>query len=146
MVEHHMGRYRKKKGVVPKKVKKKSAFIHAGTHVVLQNRRSKWDHKWEKTGQIVEVLPNRQYRVGMFGSGRITLQNRRFLRHFFNISSGISATPTSTISNEGKEHAVETHTQMAPTRMMPRALKNLQSHNKPGLLEQAFTHRWHQLG
>ena len=155
--------------------------LDAGTRVVLQNRRNKWDHKWEKTGQIVEVLPNRQYRVRMDGSGRITLQNRRFLRHCSIIkpptiilspspssgisatpiikpptiilspppSSGISATPTAplirvlphpptaTISNEGTEHAVETHTQVAPPRTMPRALKNLQSHNKPGLLEQA---------
>ena len=36
--------------------------------------------KWEKTGRIVEALPNRQYRIRMDGSGRVTLRNRRFLR------------------------------------------------------------------
>ena len=36
--------------------------------------------KWNRSGRIVEVLPNHQYRVKMEGSGRITLRNRRFLK------------------------------------------------------------------
>ena len=36
--------------------------------------------KWNKTGRIVEVLPNRQYRIKVDGSGRVTLRNRRFLK------------------------------------------------------------------
>ena len=36
--------------------------------------------RWNKTGRVVEVLPNRQYRVRVDGSGRVTLRNRRFLR------------------------------------------------------------------
>ena len=35
--------------------------------------------QWSKSGRIVEVLPNRQYRVRIDGSGRITLRNRKFL-------------------------------------------------------------------
>ena len=36
--------------------------------------------KWNRSGRIVETLPNRQYRIRMDGSGRITLRNRRFLK------------------------------------------------------------------
>ena len=32
------------------------------------------------TGSIVEVLPNRKYRIGVDGSGRTTLRNRRFIK------------------------------------------------------------------
>ena len=37
-------------------------------------------HRWDTTGQVVETLPNHQYRVRVDGSGRITLRNHRFLR------------------------------------------------------------------
>ena len=37
-------------------------------------------HRWDIAGRIVEMLPNRQYRIRVAGSGRITLQNCRFLR------------------------------------------------------------------
>jgi len=47
-----------------------------GSKVLLQGK----DKKWALGGCIVEVLPNRQYRVKMFHSGRTTLRNRRFLR------------------------------------------------------------------
>ena len=36
--------------------------------------------KWDRTGLIVEALSNRQYRVKLNGSGRITLRNHRFLK------------------------------------------------------------------
>ena len=45
------------------------------TAVLIQSGR-----RWNRTGRIVEVLPNRQYRVRVDGSGRVTLGNRRFLR------------------------------------------------------------------
>ena len=38
--------------------------------------------KWERTGIIVEVLPYKQYKVKLDGSGRISLRNRRHLRRF----------------------------------------------------------------
>ena len=43
-----------------------------GTNVVVQGP----DKKWNCTGKIVETLPNRQYRIRMFHSGRVTLRNR----------------------------------------------------------------------
>ena len=36
--------------------------------------------KWDKTGSIVEVLPNRKYRIKVDGSGRTTLRNRKFIK------------------------------------------------------------------
>jgi hypothetical protein len=36
--------------------------------------------KWDKSGHIIDVLPHRQYRVKVDGSGRVTLRNRRFMR------------------------------------------------------------------
>ena len=36
--------------------------------------------KWERTGLIVEVLQNDQYKVRVDGTGRVTLRNRKNLR------------------------------------------------------------------
>ena len=36
--------------------------------------------KWFKSGIIIETLSNRQYRIRLDGSGRITLRNRRFIK------------------------------------------------------------------
>ena len=49
----------------------------ARERVAVQDQKSK---RWTRTGSIVEVLPHRQYRVRMDGSGRVTLRNRRFLK------------------------------------------------------------------
>ena len=49
-----------------------------GINVVVQGA----NNKWENTGRIVNVLPNRQYKIRMFHSGRMTLRNRRFLREY----------------------------------------------------------------
>ena len=51
------------------------APLGVGSNVRVQNK-----GKWDRTGLIVEALPNRQYRVKLNGSGRITLRNRRFLK------------------------------------------------------------------
>ena len=52
--------------------------LTVGTDVLVQNQKK--GNRWDKQGQIVEVLPNRQYHIRMFPSGRVTLQNRRFIR------------------------------------------------------------------
>jgi histone H3/H4 len=53
--------------------------LSVGTNVVVQSRDQR-KKKWVKSGKIVEVLDNRQYRIRMDGSGRVTLQNRRFIK------------------------------------------------------------------
>ena len=50
--------------------------INPGTLVTIQGK----DKRWGKQGLVVEQLDNLQYRVLLLGSGRISLQNRRFLR------------------------------------------------------------------
>lgn len=50
--------------------------LNLGNSVTLQGQNRRWD----RTGKIVEVLDNRQYKVKVDGSGRVTLRNRRFLR------------------------------------------------------------------
>ena len=47
-----------------------------GTYVLIQSK----NRKWSKQGVIVERLQNRQYRIKVKGSGRITLRNRRFIK------------------------------------------------------------------
>ena len=46
-----------------------------GTFVLIQGK----DKKWKKQGKVIEVLDRRQYRVCLFGSGRITLWNQLYL-------------------------------------------------------------------
>jgi hypothetical protein len=53
--------------------------------------------KWDKSGRIVQVLPHRQYRIRVDGSGRLTLRNRRFLRTAPSHTAGPTPTP-STVS------------------------------------------------
>ena len=51
--------------------------LNVGTYVALQDPHNR---RWNRTGRIVEALADRQYRVRVDGSGRITLRNRRFLK------------------------------------------------------------------
>ena len=53
--------------------------LSEGDRVAIQNQTNKL---WSTTGKIVECLPNRQYKIRVDGSGRVTLRNRRFLRTF----------------------------------------------------------------
>ena len=54
--------------------------LKVGTKVVVQTQNNIGKKKWVKTGRIVEALDNRQYRIRMCHSGRITLQNRKFIK------------------------------------------------------------------
>ena len=51
--------------------------LQAGDTVTIQNP---LNHRWNTTGKIISVLPERQYKIRVDGSGRITLRNHRFLR------------------------------------------------------------------
>ena len=54
--------------------------LGVGTEVVVQ--REDRHKQWDRRGCIVQALPNRQCRIRMLPSGRITLRNRRFIRKF----------------------------------------------------------------
>ena len=51
--------------------------LQAGDTVTIQNPLNRW---WNTTGKIISALPERQYKIRVDGSGRITLRNRRFLK------------------------------------------------------------------
>ena len=47
--------------------------------------RTRWDPtplKWDNTGVVVDVRQFEQYVIRVYGSGRVTLQNRKFLRQY----------------------------------------------------------------
>ena len=81
--------------------------LPVGSKVLVQNRGSYRKGKWDRSGKIMEVLPNRQYHVKLDGSGRVTLQNRRFIREVsipplsttndFRFSSISATVPTTTV-------------------------------------------------
>ena len=54
--------------------------LEIGQVVLLQNQTGKNPTRWDKSGQIVEVLPFDQYRVKIDGTGRSSLRKRKFLR------------------------------------------------------------------
>ena len=56
-------------------------LLAIGDAVQLQNQTGNHPTKWHNTGVITEVLPHRQYRVVVGGSRRVTLRNRKFLKH-----------------------------------------------------------------
>ena len=110
--------------------------------------------RWDTTSQVVETLPNHQYRVRVNGSGRITLRNRRFLRKLETPTSPPpipSAAPETSTSNPNPTPLKPntpvlqtmgtgiTSNTAQPSSMMqtktPRALSRLLPHNQPGLKE-----------
>ena len=53
-----------------------------GQHVLIQNGEGRAPLRWDRSGMIVEVLPHRQYRVKVDGSGRPWLRNRVQLKPY----------------------------------------------------------------
>ena len=91
--------------------------LSVGTTVDIQNRGKKHQRRWIRSGIIVETLPNRQYRVRTNGSGRVTLQNRRFLRPATFVSPTAIPTPTNLLPASPLETTPPTIAQ--PTAPMP---------------------------
>ena len=56
------------------------APLTVGQVVLVQNQSGNTPLRWDKSGQVVEVLPYDQYRIKMDGTGRSSLRNRKFLR------------------------------------------------------------------
>ena len=55
-------------------------MLEVGDVVIIQNQAGNKPLKWTKTGSIIEVRPNRQYKVLIEGSHNVTLRNRKFLK------------------------------------------------------------------
>ena len=57
--------------------------LEIGDHVMLQNKLGNKPKRWDKRGVVVQADPKtRQYKVMAFGSRRLTLRDRRFLRKY----------------------------------------------------------------
>ena len=63
--------------------------LSEGTHVLIQGK----DKRWNRQGEVVECLNNRQYRIRLLGSGRVTLRNRRFIKPCHKPSQLYNSTP-----------------------------------------------------
>ena len=106
--------------------------LPVGSTVIIQNIKKNSKH-WDKSGCIVETLPNRQYCIHVDGSGRITLQNRRFIKPsailYPNPTTITSTTLTPNQQQQPTPHAPPTSQQ---TSKIPRALQGLADFNNPG--------------
>ena len=59
--------------------------LEISDHVMLQNQLGNKPTCWDKQGAVVQADPKtRQYKVMAFGSRRLTLRNRKFLRKAYN--------------------------------------------------------------
>ena len=56
------------------------ASLSVGDCVSIQNREDNKPIRWDRTGQVVERMENRQYMVKCDGSGRVLLRSRGHLR------------------------------------------------------------------
>ena len=61
---------------------KKLPSLVLGDKVLIQNQSGNHPRRWDKRGEVVEVLGFDQYQVRVEGSRRLTLRNRRFLRKY----------------------------------------------------------------
>ena len=130
--------------------------LQAGDTVTIQSPLNCW---WNTTGKIIYVLPERQYKIRVDGSGRIILRNRRFLRKC-NITAAATPVPSATpvpialinntrrgYSNSQTPSIYNTPARIEPPKdttytstrprssKIPRALSRLFPHNRPGLKE-----------
>lgn len=124
--------------------------LSVSDYVAIQNQNTK---RWERSGRVVEVMPNRQYRIKVDGSGRVTLRNRIFLRKIPSPhpqvipAAAVPVTRTgSTIpSTVVSEQDISTDPPHRPTNTsdresdalinQSRALARLAPHNNPGVQE-----------
>lgn len=127
--------------------------LQAGDTVAIQNPVNR---RWNKTGKIISSLPDRQYRIRVNGSRRITLRNRRFLRKCElkptptpipsaalgpTIPSSdttflhLPLSPCNSTYTATKPQQQTTHISPRFRSRIPRALSRLLPHNKLGLKE-----------
>ena len=122
--------------------------LKVGTQVRIQSGR-----RWSKSGRVVESHPNRQYTVRVDGSGRVTLRNRRFLRPDPSKPDSVTPMVVDPLLNQQVPVAdqsqgiqgdsqdcqepapPETPTNEPERSLIPKAVRDLLSHNQRGLEE-----------
>ena len=88
------------------------APLSIGQVVLVQNQSGNNPLRWDRSGQVVEVLPFDQYRIKMDGTGRSSLRNRKFLRAITPFSQNareiLQPLPTSAMDTDpGTDHESE---------------------------------------
>ena len=85
--------------------------LRVGQVVLVQNQSGNNPLRWNRSGQVVEVLPFDQYRIKMDGTGRSSLRNRKFLRAIIPFSQSASdipqPLPTTTLDTAPSDDLVE---------------------------------------
>ena len=73
--------------------------LSVGDCVRIQNQTGLHPTKWDKTGIAIEIRQFDQYFVRVDGSGRVTLRNRKFLRHYVPVvpRSPLASLPAPTV-------------------------------------------------
>ena len=96
--------------------------LPVGSVVRVQNQTGNKPKRWDRTGLIVEALPNLQYKVRMDGSGDVTLRNRRFLRKITPIQTLISRDPAAApaLTPDDSHPGSESRSPSGPRRSMRR--------------------------
>lgn len=141
--------------------------LQLGIPVLVQNKHDKRHmNKWNLSGRIVEILPHRQYKVRLDGSGRVSLRNRKHIKPVPNQFSGLASlphlksptpklhaesdtTPDAEAADHGNTNAdtlpyyerpvptpAESSASSSQERRLQNALKKLASYNTPGTTEQ----------
>ena len=64
-----------------------------GDLVAIQNQSGNSPRRWDKTGIVKEVRPNRQYLIQLHGLNRLTLRNQAHLRKIVPVLKGKAPTP-----------------------------------------------------
>ena len=115
--------------------------LMVGDTVVVQNR---GDKKWSRSGTIVEKLDHRQYQIRMHGSGRVSLQNRRFIKkirspqplpHLIPSPTPLPPVSCTTEPKPPPEQLPMPDLPQSPTAAakIPRAVSRLQTFYNPGI-------------
>ena len=63
--------------------------LYVGSRYLLQKQSGTHPRKWDRSGVVMEVLPDDQFVVRIDGSRRLTRRNRRFLRLYNPTSTSI---------------------------------------------------------
>ena len=117
---------------------RKARLLHPlkiGQQVLVQRENG----KWKDQGIIAEVLPFRQYRIRMLGSGRVTLRNRRFIKVCESLPSTLNPNDEKLISEVQKPSTNEEETfqqmpidkQLVPDIQKPQRQENVPTNPVP---------------
>jgi hypothetical protein len=68
--------------------------LQASDKVMVQNQAGPHPKKWDRSGTVVEIKGNDQYGIKIDGTGRITPQNRRFVKKFIPVNLDTRALPS----------------------------------------------------